>query len=95
MTTARKHEEGVVPSAAGISERLVVKFSLATVGLFSLAMYTYLREPAWLFHRKDFQTGNEIVRRVEAFRLARKRLPRYAGRSRVRGSKSRCLLSEN
>ncbi len=60
MTTARKHEE-VVPSAAGISGRLVVKFSLATVGLFSLAMYTQLREPAWLFHRKDFKTGNESV----------------------------------
>ena len=40
-----------------------------------LAAVTFLWQPTWLFHWRDFRNGNEIISRVEAFRTSHGHLP--------------------
>lgn len=40
-----------------------------------LAGVIWLRRPAWVFNRREFRTGNEIVSHVETFRIKNRRLP--------------------
>jgi hypothetical protein len=47
--------------------------ALVTVSVFGVGYSS--GQPAWLFHWRDFRTGNEIVSRVEAFRTSHRRLP--------------------
>jgi hypothetical protein len=41
----------------------------------AIAMGLFLWEPVWLFHRSALRAGNEIVARVEAYRVSHGRLP--------------------
>ena len=40
-----------------------------------VALCIFLWQPDWLFHWRDFRTGNEIVSRVEAFRKSHGYVP--------------------
>jgi hypothetical protein len=39
------------------------------------AALLFLRQPTWLFHRREFAAGNALIRRVEDFRRKNGRLP--------------------
>lgn len=41
----------------------------------AIAIGTCLWQPVWLFQRRDFRTGNEIISRVESFRQSHGYLP--------------------
>ena len=53
-----------------------VRIGFSVLGVVSgLAICLFLWRPDWLFHWRDFRTGNEIVSRVEAFQKVHGHLP--------------------
>jgi len=48
---------------------------LLAVTICLVAAAAFLWQPTWLFHWNDFRTGNEIISRVEAFRVSHGYLP--------------------
>jgi hypothetical protein len=55
--------------------QIVIISVLAVVAAGFVAIGFYAVQPVWLFHWRDFRSANEIVSRVEAFRVNHKRVP--------------------
>lgn len=51
---------------------IVILFLMMLLGI---TLGRFLGIPLWLFHWREFRTGNEIVSRVEVFRKQNQRLP--------------------
>jgi hypothetical protein len=51
-------------------------------------------QPTWLFHRREFRDGNLIVKRVDAFRAARGRLPNSLEEVNLQGLSDRVFYQK-
>ena len=57
------------------AEMIFYRFSLGLLPVIVLVGILYLYQPVRLFHRRDFEVGNNIISRVESFRKSHGRLP--------------------
>ena len=59
--------------ALGLSRTRIALLLGGTVCVVALGLFLW--QPTWLFHWRDFRTGNEIISQVEAFRKSHGHLP--------------------
>ena len=57
------------------AEMIFYKIGLGLVLLAVTVGALYFYQPVWLFHRRDFRVGSNIISRVESFRTIHGRLP--------------------